>query len=543
MPLPPLRPLFLLLVLQAGWLAVTRLATRVGWGWAPRQLPDGMVAPGWMTNLTDSLGYSTFLQQAHWGEFGTSLLYTTTPHPAAYFNPLLWSLGKMAALTGTRPEAWLIMTGVLAALLCTTALYLLGDLMGGRIVALASAFIGVFGSGWTWVQRLAAKALGWDHYHGADLRFMDLLPSSAAIFHPLHTVGLALMAWIMWLLLTLEPNAPGRKDGPRLAGVAVLAFLLGWIRPYEPAVVLAIYGLYAGAGWLAREPESRARLRRLMVLFCSVTPGLAYAGWLAMQPVWNILSTVSLTLAHERLFWFQGFGGLWLAGGLGAWLWRRQTGPARLAVLWFGTAVVLLLVLDIRYTKLLSGCGLALALVSGRAAAGSWELLRPHCRPVVASAIALTLVLLFAGPGSLCFAVRESRLDAPRIEAGLWRIAERIRADSPAGIPTVLAESVSGGMLPGMIGARIWAGHWVLTDDGEHKQKRLWAAGLEPDSPRQTSAATLAELRSLLKDSRADYLLLRQDVPAVQVLEQLSALRPVAAQDGWLLFACPAPSR
>jgi hypothetical protein len=531
--------LFVLLALQAGWLAAARLVTKVGWGFGPRELPHAMVAPGWMTNLTDSLGYSTFLQQARWGEFGTSLLYTTTPHPAAYFNPLLFGLGKLAALTDTRPEAWLILVGVLAALLGTTALYLLGHLMGGRTVALASAFIGVFGSGWTWIQRLAGKVLGWDHYHGADLRFMDLLPSSAGIFQPLHTVGLAFMAWILWLLLTLETNPPDRASGRREAMLAFLSLLLGWIRPYEPAVLLAIYGLYVAAGWVAREPVTRRRLRWLAILVASVFPGLAYASWLAIQPVWNILSTVSLTLAHERYFWLQGFGGLWVAGAVGAWLWRRSVGPARLAVIWYVTAAVLLLGLNISHTKLLSGCGLALALVSGRAIAGVWDTLKPHGRPMRTVLATAGALLFFAGPGSLIFAIRESCLDTPRIEAGLWHIAGRIRADYPAGIPTVLTENVSGGMLPGIIGARIFAGHWVLTDDGENKQARLRAAGLEPDSPRGNPAATLAALRSLLRDSRADYLLLRQEVPAAEVIAQLPTLRPLAAQDGWLLFACP----
>lgn len=532
------RALLLLLGLQLAWLAAARTATRVGWGFGPAPLPDGTVSPGWMANLTDNLGYATFLQQARWDGGGASLLYTTTPHPAAYFNPLLWGLGRMAALAGTRPEGWLILAGVVAALANTVALYRLGELLAGPRTAFCAAAIGAFGSGWTWIQRLAAKAMGWDHYYAADVRFMDLLPSSAGLFYPLHATGLALLGGIVLVLLRLESLEPGRRSAPGELALIAMGVALSWIRPYEPAVLLSLYGCHVLAGGFAHEAVTRRRARWLLLLAAACLPGLAYAGWLATQPVWDILSTTSLSWGHERRFWLQGFGGLWLAGAAGVWLWRRQGGPARLVVIGYGAAAVLLLLLNIRQTKLLSGCGLVLALASGHALGELFAWGRRRLPGSLAAAAVAAVLLVIAGPGSLVIALRESCLARPGIEAGLWHVADRIRAERPRGIPTVLAESEAGGILPGLIGSRVWAGHWILTDDRAAKEARLRTAGVERGGTGTEAASIPGSLRSLLADSRADFLLLRKGVPAVAAVAGWPELRPVADQDGWLLFAC-----
>gem|GEM_PF-3205806 len=525
-----------LLISQLMWLAAARSFVGVGWGITPRELPEGMLAPGWMTNLTDNLGYSAFVQQNRWGETGTGILYTTTPHPAGYFNVLFWSLGRLAGLTDTRPEAWLLITGIGAALACTAGVCSVGHLLGGPRVALVAGLVSVFGSGWTWIQRVAAKAFGWEHYHAADLRFMDLLPSSAALFYAPHIVGLALMSWISWLLLSLEQTPHGAPHHRREAFLGLLAVLLSWVRPYEPVIICVVYGLYAVAGLLQKETGAWLRVRRLAVMAAAILPALVYSAWLSLQPVWSILARVSLSLAHERSFWLQGFGGLWIIAGFGVWLWRTSAGPRRFVVVWYLFAVVLLVILDTRHTKLLSGVGLPLALAAGHGLVAVWDQLRARLGSAAAIPVIALLAIIFAGPGSLAVALRESRLDRPRVEASVWQAAAQIRQDCPSGTPTVLAESAAGGMLPGIIGARIWAGHWVLTDHGEAKTARLRAAGLEPDSPAGQPGETLIELRALLNDSHADYLLIRNTAPAAAIVAQLPALQPLAQTNGWLLF-------
>jgi hypothetical protein len=532
------QPLLFLLILQLAWLSGARIVTRVGWGNAPRELPNAMVAPGWTTNLSDSLFYASWLQQAKWGGTGGSILYTTTPHYAGYFNPLLWSLGRLSGITGTRPEVWLIITGIVASLACTAAIYSLAHQMGGHAVATAAGFVTIFGSGWTWVQRLMAKLAGWEHYHAADLRFMDILPSSAGFYYPFHTVGLALAAWIIWSLFSAESPSAVSHGRHHVLLAGVLGFLLAWIRPYEPAVLLVIYALYVIHSGLAGDPGAQRRVVLLAVLLVAVSPGLIYSGWLAIQPVWSNFSGRALTLIHTRAFWLQGFGGLWLAAGLGAWLSRGQAGPARFAVIWFVIAVILLPIANTPHTKLLSGVGLPLALLTGTAlvAIRNWLHIRisePLARPLV-----MVTALLLAGPGSLLIAVRESRLAPPCIEKSLWEISGLIRKNYPSAFPTVLCEHLAGEILPGIIGTRVWAGHWALTDDDEAKFTRLRSAGLEQDSTTGRSGETRIALELLLRDSQADYLLVREGVPAALVTSDIPGLTLLARADRWSLFSC-----
>lgn len=151
----------MLLVLQLGLIVGARTLVGVGWGHAPVQHPDGTLLVGWMTNPSDSFFYASWLQQARAGHDVFSNLYTTTPHLAGYFNPLFWGVGRLSALTGLPPEAGLIGAGTLAALLLGTGVYTLSWRLSGQASpAFWAGFIAIFSSGWTWIQRVAAKAFG-----------------------------------------------------------------------------------------------------------------------------------------------------------------------------------------------------------------------------------------------------------------------------------------------------------------------------------------------------------------------------------------------
>ena len=540
-----------LLILQAVWLVSARLWVGVGWGWTDKVVYDGVARPGWMTNLPDSLSYASWMEQARNGSVLAQLLYTTSPHPHVYFNPVLWCAGTLSRFFGGAPTGWLNLAALGAALLCTALVHAIAlrlDL--GPRAAFWSAAITAFGSGCSWISILLSKLCGFEAIRGADLRFMDLLPSSAALVYPFHTIGFAMVAALWWLTLRLEQSflpsgAPSNRPvGPwwwlLTAGVAAL---LSASRPYEPAAFLGVYVIYtlAALGPERQRPISLLRLRISFTLALGAGPGLLYSMWLSSKPVWREFAALSMNLGHPRSFWLLGFGGLWLLAVAGLpRLFRGGNSPRYLPAFWCLFLILWLPVLNSSMSKLAAGGGLALALAAGPALAAGIEWFKPPRRPALAGGFAFVI----AGPISLFALLRESTLFPPQVDATFAIIARQLRPAPGSPVPTVLCEFQAGAALPGIGGLRVVCGHWSLTDHYEKKRQWLVEAGLESTPPSgRTLGQQMAKLRALAATEGCDHLLLSDRRPVAALVAAEPSFAPLPSPAGWRLYRILNPSQ
>ena len=481
----PRHRLILILAAQLAFIAVVHSVSPAGWGWG-RASPSGNTGVGWLANGSDSFFYDSWLQQAANGHALFSVLYTTTPHPAAYFNPAMLLAGTLARVVGGRAEGWFILMGIAAALALTWTVHRIATTLnlGGR-AALWAAGLTAFGSGWSWLLKL------WNHFAGpppllaADLKFMDLIPSSCALIYPLHTIGLALVALGLLQLVVQEQRLAQRAPARgRVALIGVLA-LLAATRPYEPLALAMAYLGYVGV-LSALERSWKPLRERWTLLACgavAIAPFLGWAAWLSRQPVWSNFARLALNQGHPPWFWICGFGGLGvLALGGAVSLVRNRRDAALLPAVW-AIAGVVLSVVAMHGAKLLSGVGISLCLCAGVGMRGIQGWLEVRLRSVRGSGLAAGLLAaVLAGPVTLLVIAREAILYPPLVDTDTVRISDVLRKAEGGSRGLVLCDPEEGAALPGLAGVRVYVGHWALTDGYDEKAERLGQAGF-PSSP------------------------------------------------------------
>jgi hypothetical protein len=337
------------------------------------------------------------------------------------------------------------------------------------------------------------------------------------------------LLWLWWSATELENRLYATTAVlPWVIAASAGALLLSFSRPYEPAAFLGAWGLKTGWHWLNRRHDPAAWHSAFVVgvvLFLSLAPGIGYALWVSRQPVWSTFANQALTLQLPRMAW------LWTLGGWGV-LVVLGTGPAlradaRRAVLPLSASlllVVILLGLNGGYTKLASGLLLGPIFLAGW---GATQLIAIASRLPVLARIGFSAAALAALTGipSLCLNFNVIALNGPvRNDAGVVALAQKIPVETGRPPPTVLTDVETGSFLPGLIGSRVWVGHWSLSPHFERKAAQLKLA-TRINSTGQTSSAVA--LDGVLADAHFDYALVqRQSRP---VLTELSAR-------GWTLL-------
>lgn len=500
-------------LLTAFWLLMVRTAMECPWGLRPAMF-DGGVETGILYNANDTWTYLSWIRQYQDGAWGAELLYTTEPHPALLWLFPLWLVGRVSAATGLNPIGVFNVagfTGALVAVFCfrraTRALGFSPSQGNWATVVL------VLGSGSSWIWHAAHLANLAPPATGADLGYFDLFPSATIHIYAYHSLGLALLTALWWFTIKCETAVLREGVWNRwLPATVGCALLLGFSRPYEPAAFLAAYGLKSAWVWSQRHRDPGTwRTCRFMisVLASTLGAGLAWNAYVAVQPIWSTFAGHSLSLGKNRIDWLAGFGGLWLAAGLGVRPLFRL--GARMALLPCAAAIlmlVVLLVLDLDQSKLVSGLSVGLALMAGlglhRVAA--WCQARMH--PVAATALGALLVGGLIGTGSLFLNLRSLRLKRPPpMDAGLWQAAAAIPKLTGSRVTTVLTDALTGNALPGLRGVRVWAGHLALTHRYAEKLEILRAAGIDPHCPSEPEVIG-DRLQRLLAEVHFDYALL-----------------------------------
>jgi len=165
----------------------------------------------------------------------------------------------------------------------------------------------------------------------------------------------------------------------------------------------------------------------------------------------------------------------------------------------------------------------------------------PAKRRAAGGLIACTIVLMALTPIEV-FAYF-AKIGAPTVDTDLVAAGGWIRALEGSRIPIVLTDSTAGAVLPGMFGERVYAGHWSLTPDFGERVATLKKAGLDPSAPAEMPYDR-GLLAKLLRDTKADYLLLKRTAPAAEAIARCGHAAATWEGRRWIAvkladWACP----
>ncbi len=446
-----------------------------GWG-PPGAMPSSVWAQiGVVDFPADNLSYVSWAQQTMRGEWHLSNLYTTTPHVAALFNLLFIVVGQASSIFGVHPILVMNVMGALALPVFVFGFNAACRALGvGPAASFAATCLAVGGGGISWVRRLIIWS-GVDRIlpvgqPGPDFSYFDLYPASTYFIYPSHAISLAILAILTFAIVRCD-DTQIRLTAGRIGLLLALAFVLAWVRPYEPVTLLTAMIAIVVASIVLRLPSSVVR-RRAILLAClavAMLPQIIYGLWLSSLPVWGESTKTSFDFVVEG-DWASGYFVLWLLAAIGAAaLGNRVLNSAyAFPAVWALICAAIMLVLDsgVWLSKFAAGGTIALGLLAG--AAIDWLAASLPSRRVAMAACAGVVGLAFASP-VLVVLKYALNADPVMVRSELLHAIEAIRADSESATPTVLTDCGTGVMLPGLGGVRVYCGHWALTDHNRHK--------------------------------------------------------------------------
>jgi len=531
--------------MTGAWLLIVRAALECPWGFMPRPTPGG-VNVGIVFNPIDTWFYLSWVQQYLAGEWHAGLLYTTEPHLALLWLFPLWTVGHIAAWTGWSPIGVFNVAGYAGALASVCFFR-----RAARAIDLSpsacdwATTVLLLGSGGSWLFH-ALHRLGWAiEVHGGELDYLDLFPSTTMHVYAYHALGLAMLTALWWCVAELEKRLRERWGARRwVLAVVVVALLLGFSRPYEPAAFLAAYALKTAGCWLRRRNDSdswRACYFSVRLVAAALAPGLAWTAYVALQPFWGTFAHQALALGQSRAGWLAAFGGLWILAAVGIRpALRLPSSQGLLPVIAVALSLVVLAGLASIQIKLASGLFVGVALVGGLGAETIVCWLRQRLSSVWVVVVGAAVLAVALGTGSLAMNLLAIRLKGPALlDPELISTARAIPIISRHRPPVVLTDSRVGNILPGLIGARVWAGHWAITDRFAAKQLETRRAGLDPEFPPDNSASLGHPLLRIVTDTRFDYALLDQRCARAIEMLKSHGWTPFYRTEHWMLLRAP----
>lgn len=530
--------------LTALWLLLARFALGASWGLFPEVSSTSTVDAGILHNANDTWFYLSIAQQYSQGAGLAGDLYTTEPHSALLWALPLWVVGLGSRLTDLPIVGVYNVAGLVGALIAVFAFRRVAwNLDLPRAARNISTAALVFGTGSAWLIDVRNPTELIPRLTRPEMFFLDLFPSTAFLTYPYHSFGLALLCTLWWRTACLETRLlSGQFPRSEVAVVGGLALLMAFSRPYEPLAFFAAWSVKTLWHFIQRKSDPaawRISYRVALLLGITLVPGIVWSGWTATRPVWSGFASAALSLgvqfkAHS---WLVCLAGLTVLGLIGAHrAWRANPRAAVLPVSACGLVFTILVLFGSGQAKLASGLLLGPMLLAGWAGHALWEASARSGRAARAGLVLLVVVLLGAPSAALNFASIRA-LRPPPLDEPLVRLAQTIPRSS---LPSVVLTSPRlGEILPGLVGARVFAGHWALTDNFRAKANRLATAGLVPDKQPATVAEMKLALDHLVAEVAFDFALLE---PATPALEHLIACRwtPVAHVKQWTLLAAPA---
>jgi hypothetical protein len=522
-----------------------------GWG-PPAETPAAQATLFGLAGYpADNLSYVSWAQQAHDGRWLFDILYTTTTHDRLFFNPLFLLVGRLASLLSVSPLLVLNVLALFSLPIVVLCIAQVGRSLGlSSAATLAATCLAIGGAGLSWLRRVIEWAGVRDLLLvgpvGPDLSFYDVYPVVAYFVAPYHAASLAFLALLTLVIVRYDDDSRGFGTAGAVA-LAGMGVLVASIRPHTAIMVLVAYGAVTTATLLADMPASlrRRRVGVCALLAVAMLPPVLYSVWVAQQPVW---SAYAGRHPDERHDWLIGFFLLWALGAAGAasigWPRLLRSPFAFLAAWALGAASLLLVLNGLIYPKLTYGFTIALAVLAGVAIDRyGARLTSPRIR---AAAVVLLAFLALASPLLMMrgFVVARGTLSYSEF----FEVVRALRQDAVSPFPAVLTDCDTGVLLPGLSGARVFCGHWALTDDNRQKIVLLSRLGfLEEGRPVQafpnvgdedveTQARRLADQ---LSTNTFQYLIVRK---RDRIYGSLSAAADCTVKDGdrFVLFRmCP----
>ncbi len=493
-----------------------RLNLHVGWGGDLDHLENDVNSTfGIVFNEEDNLTYVSWAQQAFYGIFPFSILYTTTPHSSLLIIPVFVIIGKIAGVLSLHPLFILNITGFLFALLAIVFLFLCCKQLG---LSDRGAFLGtaltIFGSGLSWLPWILSHALNLHLPAGGDLYYFDLFPVTAFVFYPYNTIGIALSSMLLFCLLKSEKNILEQKRYHFLLYTFLVGLALAVTRPYEPAIFLFNYAflIILMIFFTKQKQLLFTRLIIFSILLIAILPQEIYNYWVSTQDVWNNFASQSLSLFPGRLTWLLGFGLFWPLSFWGIYIAiKKKQHYFHILSIWIFFLFFLLVIFKSDKTKLASSGFLSMGILSGYAVDYMLSHIESsHIFRIRKSTTIIIIFIIISVSLSPLIAFTYARL--PLIDTEIVKATKIIRQHSPKTIPTILTDTETGSLLPGLAGIRVYAGHWALTDDWKNKMTELKSAGfrLEPTEEILGKNSIKSNLDKLLKKSDFDFILAKK---------------------------------
>jgi hypothetical protein len=536
---------FVLLLVVGVLIAVIgfHFAIGAGLGLSLSPRPDGMLPTGIAYNAADNLSYASWAQQARYTSPINSNLYTTEPHPAAYFNAFFSTLGLLARWSDKPMMGLLNVAGLVGATIAIVAVYQMALLMGlTESAARWSMLFFLTMPGLSYVVRYGYALFNTAQAPnlGADVTYLDAFAASAFLLYPYHAFSIGWLAVVVWLAVVLESrvSVSGRRT-PWFLLLGMLTLLLNFVHPYEAPMAVLSYLAYVGMGIARNEPHGPRRIVIALTLAVPTLAGGAYNYWLVRSsPVWDHFARSSLSMPYSRSEWLIGYGLLLPIAlvGVVASLSDKHIAKARWMACWTVLLVLLLIVANVKVSKVCMGGPVPLSIMAG---AGWTYLVRQFAgwrasrwRPFTYAAGLVVCGLFLAQ--NLAWAMEALKYQPHAIEAHLAEAAAEIRKVSHVALPTVLCDVSTGSVLPGAAGFRVYAGHRPLTVGFVEKEFQLRAAGF--DSAEDTSPAASEAFAKVLKASQANFVLVRTGTSARRFAIAQRGLQLAGSFGRWSVF-------
>jgi hypothetical protein len=545
---PANRLLLLLVASVAVVLISVRFYVNSGWGDRLLQPAEPLSAFGFEQNAEDNLSYLSWIQQTRLGHFWLSDLYTTEPHNPLVNNITFYAIGRASALFQLDPAFVFNLCGFVGALLAIALVFRYAVWIGFSTgAAFWASFVVAFGSGLSWVPYILDYIYGAHLFgFGADMTYLDLIPSTVFHMYPDHAIALALLSFLMLSVVKLEGALLAQASCRwRIVLVFVGALILSMSRPYEPAAFFVVYSLYTVLPIVLRKDRAAFRVRVTVwsILAVPIIVFVAYNLWASSQPVWSYVAEHSLNLPKSgvrRTYWILGFGFVWVLAAVGVIeTFRRKLTRFELAAVWSIFVFAVLIVLDSGRSKLATGAFVSLALMAGPVLDGIWRQSFQGIGRWQRTALRIAVIAVLTGVFSPVVVHLTNRLMVPTIDPEIVFAGERVRQDARTNLPTVLIDREAGDLLPGLWGMRVYVGHWMLSPDYERKVKEIAAAGLEPLAQSEPSlrAETAANFDRLLNKVDPEYVMIRTSLPLAKELKRRSTMVVIYQGSRWIVFA------
>jgi hypothetical protein len=526
-----------LVLLLGQRLYVSRAGLGFGGGGDPERFPAGI-----LFNEIDNLFYASFPAQA--AEQGVVLFlnpHTLEPNPRVYLNLVFLVVGKLAAALDSPPFAVLVCLGLVAAFAVIFLTYWNAITAGFSERAARWAVILVaFASGVSAPLIVLHRLVGGTGPppQGADIWFQDALTYSSFYAYPFHTIAYAIVSVVVLLAMkTEDEDLPATRRNVMLAGLVATSYLIASTHPYEAVMLLGSYGLYGLAGVVLQgKPISRPALI-LTALSIGALPATAMNWWISRQPAWRGFADAAMTLAESRWFWLAGYGVvLWLALAGSAWSFRRrERGKGNWFAIWSLALILLLVVVNVRQSKIMAGGFIAFSITGGFAidlVQGAFERTRSTLARGIGWMVAAGLAVLLFGTSAFLYALVYVDRPADREVVGIAREIRGLTRESPA----VLADETTSLWLTGLAPVRAHASHWALTPDFQAKRDLQARAGLEEPEDAVGDTTRAEDFADLLLATAPDFVIVRKDARAHAFARERADLAEVRCLERYCLY-------